>query len=220
MYENGNLSLDEKIIASVGLNIDITGKFQTKFANNSSKASGVYSDKALHNIMRGDATYLFKRSCIGGNQFPEVDFICTEQSFWSNVFRNNKFILIDKIVKIMDRTAENSVSFGSKLRYCRGSLFAIAMSDNIDRFSKLGYTDRFKLIVNYWRYSIHADFKIMDAFRLWEVTKSSYFFLLFYPFGFLLSTLDSLRRKVEKTHLEFDKSMKNKAICITTYNSK
>ena len=57
----------------------------------------------------------------------------------------------------MDRSAKNSISFGKKLRYCRGSAYCIVEVEKMNEFNSHNLFKKIKIIINYWRYSIHGD---------------------------------------------------------------
>ena len=80
----------------------------------------------LKKVIKGDGVILEKTKFLKGKEFLEVDFLITESSLFEKIYKNKKFILSPKIMKIMDRSAENNISFGKKMRYTRGSAYCIA----------------------------------------------------------------------------------------------
>ena len=106
----------------------------------------------------------------------------------------------------MDRTSKNSVSFSKKLRFSRGLFYSIIELNTFERFNKLTFFSKIKLIINYYRYSIHGDIKYSAAKRMWEITNKNELFIILYLISFLISLIDFLRGKVEKTHLELEKN--------------
>lgn len=185
-------------------NIDTKGNSQT-FSHNAipQKSIHVLYD-SIEKYVKGDGTNLVLSEHLKGKEFLEVDFLITESSLLEKVFHNKKVIISPKIVKIMNRTAENSISFGKKLSYCRGSAYAISEMINKEKYRSLPKVSKIKLILNYFRYSIHGSISLNKAQNLWPVLKDNKFLLIFYPFSVLLCLRDTLLGKVEKTHIEFD----------------
>tara|TARA_X000000950_G_scaffold160218_1_gene196156 strand:+ start:514 stop:1482 length:969 start_codon:yes stop_codon:yes gene_type:complete len=165
----------------------------------------------LHNeigkYVIGDATYLILAAHLKGKKFLEVDFLIIEASLLFEIFNLKKVVLSPKVVKIMDRTAENSVSFGKKLSYCKGSAYAISKTLDIKRFKSSTINFKFRSAINYFRYTFHGDIALNDAIILWPVINSNRFWVLIYPIAILFAMKDKLLGKVEKTHLEFEKNI-------------
>jgi hypothetical protein len=151
-------------------------------------------------------------------KFLEVDFLITESSLFCELYKNKKFILTPLIVKVMDRTADNSVSFGKKLRYCRGSAYCIAKVETSINFDKHFFLKKIIIITNFWRYSIHGDINFFEAKKMLRPTNKNILYSILYLFALVVCLRDWLLNKVEKTHVEFDNNIKNKKISIKKYN--
>ena len=82
--------------------------------------------ESLTKKIAGDCSIIALTKIYKKHKFLEVDFLITEASLLNKMFKNKTFLLTPKIVKIMDRGANNSVSFGKKIQYCRGSVYCIA----------------------------------------------------------------------------------------------
>lgn len=166
----------------------------------------------------GDATILIPAKSIFNRSFLEVDFLITESSLWSEVFKNKRLLYLPEIVKVMDRQAPGSISFGKKLQYTRGMAYGIAIAENQDRFASRSLLVKCSLIVRYWRYCIHGELGFMFAKKMWLITRNQFWPLLLYPIGYLITVIDVMRKKVEKTHREFDLAVKDAHIEIRQLN--
>ena len=171
----------------------------------------------LPNKIDGDATTFALSKFIKNKKYLEVDFLITESSFLNKVFKNKLFILTPKIVKIMNRSAANSVSFGNKLQYTRGSTHCIAIEETQNNFNKKTLILKFKTIIKFWRYALHADINFNKSVKMLKPLKKKLYFFLF-PISYLYYLRDILLNKVEKTHIEFDKNLKNSKIIVEIFN--
>lgn len=205
------------IIGVIGQNLDTNGKSQTFGSGAMPPQDGVYSFKELENHLIGDGTICVKRSLFHNKRWPEVDFLITESVLLRELYNDKNFFLTNDVLKIMDRTAENSVSFGSKMQYCRGSAYAIEGTTSIAKFNRLSLYKKFKNLLNYFRYCIHGDIKFFQAIHLWKVVRANKFLILMFPLSMLIAYFDILRNKVEKTHIEFEKNSNKAEIKIQNF---
>jgi glycosyltransferase involved in cell wall biosynthesis len=162
----------------------------------------------------GDAALLVPSKSIAGKMFLEVDFVITESSFWSTIFKDKRLIYIPQVLKVMDRKAPGSVSFGKKLQYTRGMAYGIAFAETQDRFAKRNFRVKCKLIIRYWRYCFHGELGLIDAKNMWVITRMNLLLLMFYPISLLFVIKDIAFRKVEKTHRDFDAAKLNAKVRI------
>ena len=70
--------------------------------------------ETLQKKIDGDSTIITLAKNYKKKKFLEVDFLITESSLLNKIFKNKNFLLTPKIVKVMDRDADDSVSFGKK----------------------------------------------------------------------------------------------------------
>ena len=196
----------------VAQNIDTDGNSQTfKFPENINNYE-ILTYKKLKKKIDGDSTIITYAEIFKNKSFLEVDFVINEGSLLDNLFKGKNFILVNKIVKVMDRKSNLSVSFGNKLQYCRGSVYCIAKIENIENFMKKNYLNRIQTVINYWRYSFHGDLNLFESKKLWQITKNNNFTLLLWPFSLVLILRDILLNKVVKTHIEFNRNILNYSI--------
>ena len=108
----------------------------------------------------------------------------------------------------MDRSAKNSVSFGKNLSYCRGSAYCI---QKLRRMNVLNLTiiKKLKTIINYWRYCIHGDIKFSKP-KICSKLPEIVGFIHCYIFFFYICLIDKASGRVVKTHIEFERNIKNK----------
>ena len=205
LFHNISKKNKKNFAGVVAQNIDTEGNSQTfKFPRNEKKNKWK-NYKSLKKKIIGDATIITYSKNYKNKKFLEVDFVINESSLLDSLFNNKDFILINKVVKIMNRKSNLNVSFGSKLQYCRGSAYCIAKLESFNNFKKKNYLSRIKTIINYWRYSFHGDLKLLEAKKLWRITNKNSLTLLIWPFSLIFILRDILLNKVEKTHVEFNK---------------
>ena len=195
-----------KFAGVIAQNIDTFGNSQTFYDSKRIKKYQVLSWENVQDLIKGDATILYFSNILKKKKFLEVDFVINEGSLLLKLLRSKKFILIKKIVKIMNRNANLSVSFGDKLRYCRGSLYSISRTENKINFNKKNFYNKLLTIINYWRYAFHGEIKFLNAKKMWNITKLNVLTLFLIPFSLIIIIKDNLENKVEKTHREFIKN--------------
>ena len=166
----------------------------------------------------GDATTLELYKHLKGKKFLEVDFLIHESSFFNKIFQNKNYVVSNKITKVMDRTAKNSVSFGKKIQYCRGSAFSLSLTETKNSFNKKNFFSKIKTVLNYWRFTIHGEITFKDAKQMFIPTKNSFFYTSLYLFAYFISIRDYLFKEVNKTHREFNKNIKLSKIEILNLN--
>jgi glycosyltransferase involved in cell wall biosynthesis len=198
--------------------IDRYNKSQTFYENNIPKEAVHLTWEVLTKITKGDATIIERSELIKGNKFLEVDFLISESSFFNRLYKGKKFIVTPTVVKIMDRSADNSTSFGKKIQYTRGSAYCIAIIETNINFAKYSIIKKIKVIINYWRYSIHGDIKFSEARSMLEPVNKNILWSLVYIISLILCLRDNLLGKVKKTHIDFEKNMKKKIITFKSNN--
>ena len=117
----------------------------------------------------------------------------------------------------MDRNAENSVSFGATIQYCRGSAYCLSAIDTKERFYKLNLSAKIIKVINFFRYCIHGDIKLSQARSMWAVLQKNSLYFSFFPLSFLIAIIDMLQNKVIKTHLEFERNKELASITIKSF---
>ena len=113
--------VENKFIGVFAQNVDTNGKSQT-FKKKIPESNNDIKYEELNKIVDGDGSILFFSKIFKNKRYLEVDFIITENSLLINILKGKRFIFTNKIVKIMDRKSNNSVSFGKKLEYNKNLL--------------------------------------------------------------------------------------------------
>lgn len=218
IIKNINLSNRQDIIGIIAQNVDLNGMTQTFNGNDNHPPDGIYSWEEIEKFMVGDGTICLKKEVFENQRWPEIDFLVIESILLRKLYKSKKFFFTSNIVKVMDRSAENSVSHGKKMQYCRGSAHAIAGTVTEKKFSDLSLIQRIKCVLNYFRYSIHGDIDILNAIKLWSVLNNRSYLICIYPISYFLGLFDLIRNKVEKTHLEFDHNKDIASITLSKFN--
>lgn len=192
--------------------IDEKGKSQT-FENYKKKifTEHTYWEDVKKKI-KGDGTILEQFKFLKNKKFLEVDFVVSESSILDKIYTKKKFILTNKTVKIMDRTAKNSISFGNTLSYCRGSAYSVSKVETLKNFNSKFFLKRIKIALNFWRYTIHGDINFTKAKSMFKPLNQNYFYIFLYPISFFLCIRDNILGKVRKTHIEFNENIKKTTI--------
>ena len=207
----------KKIDGVIAQNVDTKGFSQT-FKKNVPKKVELVKWESLIKKVDGDATIFTLTKNYKRKKFLEVDFLITEGSLLDTLFKNKTFLLSPKIVKIMDRGAENSVSFGKKIQYTRGSVYCIALVETEKKFQRKNLFSKILIVINYWRYSIHGDISFNKALKMLKPIKKNYLYAFLFPISYMISLRDLFLNKVKKTHIEFEKNKKNSIIKIRKFN--
>lgn len=202
----------EKYFGILAQNVDNLNKSQTFYENNIPKETKHLTWEFITKIIKGDATIIQRSELLKGNKFLEVDFIISESSFYDKLVKGKKFIVTPTVLKIMDRSAENSVSFGKKIQYSRGSAYCIAIVETSVNFARHSIIKKIKIIINYWRYSIHGDIKFSEAKKMLKPVCKNILWSLLYTISLIICFRDKLLGKIEKTHIDFEKNVKNRKI--------
>ena len=163
----------------------------------------------IRDYIKGDCSVLEKSKSYKNKKFKEVDFVISESTLMNKVNKKKLFILTPIITTVMKRS-HDSISFGKTMRYTRGWAHSIAINSDIKSFSGYSLKKKFLTVINYWRYVYHGDINIYKAKNMWGVTKYNNYYLFFLPISSLYIIWDVLTKKIDKTHIEFEKN-KNRA---------
>ena len=198
-------------------NVDTLGESQT-FKRKEIKKNKILNWNMLKNKIDGDATILALSKNFKDKSYPEVDFLITESSLLEKIYKKKIFILSPQIVKVMDRKAKNSVSFGDTLSYTRGSFYTLVINETEKEFSKKKIKLKIITVLNYFRYSLHGDISLNKTLKKFKPFKKYYIYKLLFPFSLLFYIRDICFKKIEKTHIEFEKNKKKAKIAVEIFN--
>ena len=203
--------VENKFIGVFAQNVDTNGKSQT-FKKKIPESNNDIKYEELNKIVDGDGSILFFSKIFKNKRYLEVDFIITENSLLINILKGKRFIFTNKIVKIMDRKSNNSVSFGKKLEYNRGSAYSMILTINNKDFDKYKFFTKIKTVINYFRYVFHGDLDFKTSINKFRPVKSNNLYLILLPFALIICIRDVLLNKVNKTHIELEKNLKETKI--------
>jgi glycosyltransferase involved in cell wall biosynthesis len=197
----------------MGLCADNNDVMQTlSFDNDGTIFDTTWDDVMANEI--GDGIIMCRSDLIKKKKFLEVDFLITESSFWHPIASGMRVILLSSVLKIMDRAAPGSISYGRKMEYNRGKTHAISLSEIGRIFYQRSVKYRLWKVLNYWRYSILGEVGFIKSIRMWKVILYNPLYILLCPVGYLLALRDLLKGKVVMTHRDFDKANKNVKITV------
>jgi glycosyltransferase involved in cell wall biosynthesis len=205
------LKLQNKINGVLTVSVDENGISQSSFNNKISKDEIFISWEKFTSTINGDVTNLEKTSAYKNKKFKEVDFLISESTLINKIHKKKIFLLSPIVTKVM-RRAEDSISYGSSMKYCRGYAYSISINQNTRTFNKLRLIKRIWFFINYWRYIYHGDINFLKGKKMWVVTKKLSFYYLLIPLSIFLCIRDIVWKKIEKTHLEFEKNKKRAKI--------
>lgn len=170
----------------------------------------------LNTFFSGDATMLLRTSKFNQIRHKEVDFVVTEASAYVGKCDDLFGTVLPRIVKVMNRSEMNSISFSKGMKYCRGSAFALRQL--LDERLAPGSRDHYKRIklgelALLARYTINGDL----GFRFfWTSTKDYQKTTLTRVSAWLLGGIFSVRDKLfgdlEKTHIQFERNLRESVI--------
>ena len=147
-----------------------------------------------------------------------LDFLTIESIMLRDLYQPFKFYLSDTVIKIMDRGAENSVSHGNTLQYCRGSAYSISATISLKRFNEMTVKMKILTVINYFRYSIHGDIGFIDSVKMWQLLQKHYLYSILFLVSYAVSIRDKYRKKLEKTHIEFNRNRAIAKISVKYFN--
>jgi len=202
-----------KYLGVMALCSDNEGVMQTlSFDNDGSVLDTTWDNIMINEV--GDGIIMCRADLIKDKKFLEVDFLITESSFWQPIASGMRVMLLSSVLKIMDRSAPGSISFGEKMEYNRGKAYAITLSDVGYRFYRRSLRYRLWKALNYWRYSVLGEVGFFKSIKMWQVVSYNPLYFLLYPIGMLFALRDLMKGKVVMTHRDFDNAKKNVQITL------
>ncbi len=207
----------DNYIGVVGL-CKTTSRILNKNALFSIPFDGLLDNLAVTNHMTEDAAPFLRSDILKKYPFPEVDLVIPESSVWSALGRWKARVL-PCIVKEVDYSSENGISFSGKMKYNRGRAYSMALTTKYKKDNPLSFMQKLWRTINFFRYCIHGDIGFKEAFSLWGNNSSKLMaFASTFP-AFILALKDRVQKKVEKTHLEFDIATKYVDFTISYYSA-
>lgn len=204
-------NVENKFIGVYAQNVDTNGVSQT-FKKKIPKSNNDIKYEELNKIIDGDGSILFFSKIFKNKRYLEVDFIITEGSLLKKIFKGKRFVFTSRVVKVMDRKSINSVSFGKKLEYNRGSAYSMALTINKKDFNKYKYFTKIKTVINYFRHVFHGDLDLRKSINKFKPVKSNNMYLTLLPLTLIICFRDLILNKVNKTHIELKNNLKKTKI--------
>lgn len=162
----------------------------------------------------GDASIALRSQTFSSCRHEEVDFVVTESLFYSHISDNAFGLVLDCLVKVMDRTYSNSISFSPGIKYCRGSAYSLRSA--IGESASLRWFQAVSLI----RFSLNGDLPhrfflppLLERHK--SLSQKLRLFLFLLPIGILFSLRDHLFGGLIKSHIQFDN---NRACALIKYH--
>jgi glycosyltransferase involved in cell wall biosynthesis len=190
------------------------GRIQSTHTPSEQVFDTTWNELTYRHHVQGDNLFFVRAEMVKSRRFAEVDFMVTESSFWKDL-SDLKTRFLPEVLRVMDRTAPNRISFSGKMEYCRGKAYGIALSDITEAARARPFSSKLWKAVTYFRYCIHGEVPLSRALKLWDGNMNRVCFLCTYPFGLLLATKDHLQGKVRRTHREFDLAAQQVTIDVT-----
>lgn len=179
-----------------------------------------YTDIKFNDLLLGlksDLVIFTRSNLLKANPFPEVDFLISESAVWCKIGElHTRFIPV--VLKRVNYQEVNCISYSGLMEYNRGKAHAMAITRPLIN-DRLSLWDRIVRLINYERYCIHGEIRVIEMVRLWNCRFFSMFGLLMaLSMALPLVVKDHLQGKVRKTHREFEIAIKNVKIDIFQLN--
>ncbi len=182
---------------------DAGGRLQSSAVPFNHSVVTTWDDLRFTHDVAGDMCLMVQKSLLGDSRFVEVDFMITESSYWQP-FSNLKTVFSPVVLKVMDRTTANRISFSQKMEYCRGKAYGLAMAESAVPANRRGVLRGIWLSITFWRYSYLGEIPWRSASALWRGGIPRVLHLASAPLGWALAWKDIIQRKVVRTHREFE----------------
>lgn len=215
----GQVPVDErsKYIGITALCTDAGGRVQSSAIPFDHDVVTTWDELRFVHGVGGDMHLMIQRSSLGDRRFCEVDFMITESSFWQP-FSGMKTIFSPVVVKIVERTAANRISFSGKMEYCRGKAYGLALAERAVQAGERSMFQRLWLSITFWRYAYLGEIALGAARKLWEGGVPRVLHLAMAPFGWALAWKDMAQGKVVRTHREYDQAKTRVEVRTTRFN--
>ncbi|WP_320675013.1 glycosyltransferase family 2 protein [Prochlorococcus sp. MIT 1341] len=172
-------------------------------------------DLEFKHLIEEDMLLFFKSTYLKSNRFPEEDLIVPESSLWSKFYNQNILVITD-VLGIKEYNSVDSVSFHNKIKYARGHAFCLSITTPFHS-KYLTFLQILGRTIKFIRYSFHGDLTNKQASTMWGSVCPRFYYILCHVPAFLLVMYDVLRKKVERTHLEYLKNSINTYISYEKY---
>ena len=185
--------------------VDENNESQSFYENKKPLSNKFIKWEDIKKFTKGDSLVLEKSAAYKYKKFKEVDFLISESTLMNKI-HSNKLFLLTKVPTLVMRRAKNSISFGKIMRFNRGYAHSIAINSNYKKFKNYNLKKKILTVALYWRYCFHGDIAFKAAKKMWDVTKNNNIYLFCIALSFIYLIWDLTTKKIEKTHIEFNKN--------------
>ena len=160
------------------------------------------------------------------NFFPEVDLVIPEDVVYTKI-GNSKIILCESTVLHKEYMSKNHLCFTGQCNYPRGRAHRLAIiKKNLNQYGSCIYpselvtkkifhflyngnyiSKKHSYLISFFRFCIHGDITFYKALNIWPYKLNRLVSYSTYTLSLILSYIDSIKGRVDKTHLIFDKSI-------------
>ena len=228
-WDSADGAVKDEAFGVIGLcddNLDIT---MNTFNYDLSKGVCFNDLFQLHGY-EGDHCLLIKTSVMKNNFFPEVDLIIPEDVVYTK-FGNSKVILCESTVLYKEYMSKHHTCFTGKYIFSRGRAHRLAIvKKNLNQYGSCIYpseliskgctkkiqhflyngnyiSKKYSYLISFFRFCIHGDITFYKALNIWPYKLNRLVSYSTYTLSLILSYIDSIKGRVDKTHLIFDKSI-------------
>ena len=195
------------LVGILSANVDENNNNQLFYKNKIPKKNFILKWHKIYNLTYGDGTLIAYTHYFKKLKLPEVDFYIPMSTIFKN-FENKKLLITSKVFKIMKRDTKNSISFQNRMAYNRGNAHAISICETGEFYRNQNIILKFKKIINYFRYCFHGDIGFYKSIKLWEIINKNKILLILYILVLPIIFYDLIFKKIDKTHIEFNKNKK------------
>jgi len=228
-WDSANRTVKNEAFGVIGLCDDNLGITMSTFNCGSSQEVNFNDLFQLYGYS-GDHCLLIKTSVMKNNLFPEVDLVIPEDVVYTKIGKS-KVILCESTVLHKEYMSKNHLSFRGKYEYTRGRAHRLGIvKKHLNQYDSCiyptehvfkGYTKKIShflyngnyiskkhsYLISFFRFCIHGDITFHKALNIWPYKLNKLVSYSVYTLSLILSYIDSIKGRVDKTHLIFDKSI-------------
>ena len=228
-WNSANRTVQDEALGVIGLCDDNLGISMSTF-NCGSNQEVYLNDLFQLYGYEGDHCLLIKASVMKNNFFPEVDLVMPEDVVYTKIGKS-KVILCESIILHKEYMSKNHLSLTGRYNYPRGRAHRLAIvKKNLTQYDSCiypselvsrGYANKIfhflynrnyiskkhSYLISFFRFCIHGDITFHKALNIWPYKINRLVSYMAYTLSLILSYIDSIKGKVDKTHLIFNKSI-------------
>ena len=164
------------------------------------------------------------------NFFPEVDLVIPEDVIYTKIGKS-KVILCESTVLHKEYLSKNHINNTGTYNYSRGRAHRLGIvKKHLNQYGSCIYpselvfkgcaqkifyflyngnyiSKKHSYLISFFRFCIHGDITFYKALNIWPYKLNRLVSYSTYTLSLILSFIDSIKGRVDKTHLIFDKSV-------------